>query len=1337
MGYQLNIFTGQLDLVGSGGSGGGGVTSLDGITGDIVLVAGDGISIVDGSSTITITNTSITPTGTNNSFAGFDNTGALETIPGWLFDNTTNGANVAVGADPFTISTTLQNFVSDFTPSANAANDESGFSFDTRFDNGTSNFDNAGTVTGVSIGQQMEGNGTLDKQRALIIDQHSGNGTSTGIVPVQNAVEIYSEVTNASSVVDVLGMLLQINQNGTLTAGARIADMTINGGDVGGAASGINVVVNSNVVGSSNLLSLSQNGTVGDDLNVISGSNQGAIGSDFFFVNYGNTGSAAVNHFAFNYTNQNIGSVGNDFLGINISNQATVGHFFTGGQILNSNTITKGLTGYNLDNTGDVGDGTSTFINCFNANLHGGTSNGGIIGFNMFNQMPVTTNDAIEGVNIDNQATGYRYGGMFSSNNANQTEEIRGFSHNSTGNSRTSTGLDLYMNGTVADDANGIRLNMLGSGTSVNGLSINLSGITSPNQKIGLNIDQGSLNVNAALDTSIITPSGEFQLNDLGGTLTVASGFPLTGQFGFCNNLGTSLIINDDVAGDNLLGSESLGIAVNGFVNQIEIASGKTFDTLNYMIAGGGISGGSGSVTNLSLFRALGFLPEGGTLNISNLYGFKADAFLGAVGATNEWGFWSGSTTSNNWFAKNVIVGGITGLPTGSFALDIIGDSNLNGDLIVTGTSSLDNGTIVTDGTGNITIAGTATLPSLTVNRAVVTGTGGVLDVSTTTTTEIGYVSGVTSSIQTQLNSKQSTALTSAHLLVGNGSNIATDVAASGDLTLANTGAFTLATVNSSPGTYGSASHSPVFTVNGKGLITASTDINILIAESQVTNLVSDLAAKQSTTLTSAHILVGNVSNVATDVAMSGDVTITNAGVTAIGTNKVANTQLAQMAAHTYKGNNTGSTANAADITSTQLTADLNAFTSTLQGLVPASGGGTTNFLRADGSFAAPTGSGGTVTAVSVASTNGFAGSSSGGATPALTLSTTITGILQGNGTAISAATTSGSGSVALTTSPSFTTPSLGTPGSGTLTSCTGLPIIAGTTGTLTVARGGTSNTSVITSPTATTIAGWDASKNFSANNLLEGFTSTATAAGTTTLSITSTNIQVFTGVTTQTCKLPAVVSIANGYSYQIINLSSGVVTVQSSGSNTLQAMASNTMLTATVTNASGGTGTASWSWTYLSLNSGLASIPPTMTAWAAYTPTIVGFGTATSVNFMFRRVGDSYEIAGSFVSGIATAVTASVSIPSSNTIDGAKLLAGRSSGIYYNQNSVGRAAKGGAVLVSPNQASFNFGDLNTFGPVVSTSVLSAQNGDALAVTGDNISIDGISIPITGFTVNN
>lgn len=43
-----------------------------------------------------------------------------------------------------------------------------------------------------------------------------------------------------------------------------------------------------------------------------------------------------------------------------------------------------------------------------------------------------------------------------------------------------------------------------------------------------------------------------------------------------------------------------------------------------------------------------------------------------------------------------------------------------------------------------------------------------------------------------------------------------------------------------------------------------------------------------------------------------------------------------------------------------------------------------------------------------------------------------------------------------LFTNASLVTPALGTPSSGTLTNCTGLPIVNGTTGTLSVARGGT-----------------------------------------------------------------------------------------------------------------------------------------------------------------------------------------------------------------------------------------------------------------------------------------
>lgn len=70
-------------------------------------------------------------------------------------------------------------------------------------------------------------------------------------------------------------------------------------------------------------------------------------------------------------------------------------------------------------------------------------------------------------------------------------------------------------------------------------------------------------------------------------------------------------------------------------------------------------------------------------------------------------------------------------------------------------------------------------------------------------------------------------ALTNTHIFVGNASNVATDVAMSNDATMANTGALTLATVNSNVGTFGSATQVSQVTVNAKGLVTAAANVTI------------------------------------------------------------------------------------------------------------------------------------------------------------------------------------------------------------------------------------------------------------------------------------------------------------------------------------------------------------------------------------------------------------------------------------------------------------------------------------------------------------------------------
>lgn len=166
--------------------------------------------------------------------------------------------------------------------------------------------------------------------------------------------------------------------------------------------------------------------------------------------------------------------------------------------------------------------------------------------------------------------------------------------------------------------------------------------------------------------------------------------------------------------------------------------------------------------------------------------------------------------------------------------------TSLTGDVVASGpgaAASVIQSGVITNAMINASAAiAFSKLASLTASRALESSAGGVIQVSAVTSTELGYVSGVTSAIQTQLNGKQ----------------------ASGNYMTALTGDV----VAAGPGSSAAAIQAGVIT---NTMISASAAIAF-----------SKLAA-----LTSGNILVGSAGNVATSVAMSGDISLSNAGVTA------------------------------------------------------------------------------------------------------------------------------------------------------------------------------------------------------------------------------------------------------------------------------------------------------------------------------------------------------------------------------------------------------------------------------------------------------------------------
>ena len=182
-------------------------------------------------------------------------------------------------------------------------------------------------------------------------------------------------------------------------------------------------------------------------------------------------------------------------------------------------------------------------------------------------------------------------------------------------------------------------------------------------------------------------------------------------------------------------------------------------------------------------------------------------------------------------------------------------------------------------------------------------------------------------------------------------------------------------------------------------------------------------------------------------------------------------------------------------------------------------------------------------------------------------------------------------------------------------------------------------------------------------DNIKLGYTTTATAAGTTTLTVSSTYQQFFTGSTTQTIVLPVVSTLVTGLGYFIQNNSSGVLTVQSSGLNTITTIAAGFAALCTCISTSG-TSAASWNSDIVGLNTATGTLATlagaeTLTNKTLTAPTIASANLTTALT-LAGAAGTNGQVltsAGSGLpswttpSGLAAATQAEMETATSNTV--------------------------------------------------------------------------------------
>jgi hypothetical protein len=379
-------------------------------------------------------------------------------------------------------------------------------------------------------------------------------------------------------------------------------------------------------------------------------------------------------------------------------------------------TLNGGFQGYGFSPNVNAAaiDGTNFYVNAFSdfsnigitmGSYNSVTSSPSIAGIkNNFNYTGVNINPQITTLNGNAGATGFGFYGTYTTTSA--TGGIQGVNINpnivTMGATGYYHGIDINANITTAHgNINGLNINSSIAAGDANyaginiypqssvslpyvvGINADLNGIPSTTQRQGLTLNGGMLQAYSDYDTSVLPASpGFMNQNALGGLFHVESGSPMTSTLVLANNFGMAAQFDDDMGPDAFGGF--LGYVGNGLLSQVAVNAGKTVDTFTGAAIAASVPSiptSGGTITNANMLTVAGPINGGGTLSVTNLKTINIPSFSNGFAATNAWGLYVADTSLDNWFAKNVVIGGATGKPVGSEALSVTGTAYIDGVL--------------------------------------------------------------------------------------------------------------------------------------------------------------------------------------------------------------------------------------------------------------------------------------------------------------------------------------------------------------------------------------------------------------------------------------------------------------------------------------------------------------------------------------------------------------------------------------------------------------------------------------------------------------------------------